>query len=655
MRDRGYPLDDVDNRADLVATDHAELAGHYRAAHEVGQRGRRRARPRSCARRSCTTGRCSSSCSPSRRAGTSSTSSSTSPSTSRPGRPRPPEPPTLGRVRPLVVGFDLDMTLIDTRPGIAAVLGRAVRRDRRAIDSRGARQPARAAAGRGARATGSRRTRSPPRATGSARSTRRSRSRRWRLLPGAREAVDAVRRHGGPVVVVTGEVRAQRPAAPRAPRHSRSTSVVGWLWGPRQGRGAARARRDRLRRRPRRRHRRCPRRGCASASASRPGRSAPTSCGRPAPTSSSTTCTAFPAWLDELRARAPAGRPGRAAARARVGRSSRSPAAPTRRSCSRRRCGRWAPTTWSPRPRSAPACRRPSSTPAAAVRRRPRRAPRAAGDRRDGAARATAPTPATAATSARPSCSTCWGRSPPSSASRTSPPAPTPTTPSPGSGRASGPRPSASAVTPLLDAGLTKAQVRAASRRLGAADLGQAGRRLPVQPGRLRPGDHAGPAGPGRAGRGGGARGAGGRRASRSRDLRVRDLGDRARLEVDADAVDAVAAERRRARRRSGPRASPTVEVDPRGFRSGSMNELLPDPERATAEQLRWGTAPRAGYPGRPRSARHARRPPDTIRAEVSRAYRQGQVVRRREGLRLPVPRRRRRRLRAPGRAARPG
>ena len=31
-------MDDVENRADLVATDHAELAGHYRAAHEVGRR-----------------------------------------------------------------------------------------------------------------------------------------------------------------------------------------------------------------------------------------------------------------------------------------------------------------------------------------------------------------------------------------------------------------------------------------------------------------------------------------------------------------------------------------------------------------------------------------------------------------------------------------
>jgi hypothetical protein len=38
MRDRGYPLDDVTSRADLVATDHAELAGHYRAAHDVGRR-----------------------------------------------------------------------------------------------------------------------------------------------------------------------------------------------------------------------------------------------------------------------------------------------------------------------------------------------------------------------------------------------------------------------------------------------------------------------------------------------------------------------------------------------------------------------------------------------------------------------------------------
>ena len=39
MRDRGYPLDDVGDPADLVAADqHPELASHYRAAHEIGQR-----------------------------------------------------------------------------------------------------------------------------------------------------------------------------------------------------------------------------------------------------------------------------------------------------------------------------------------------------------------------------------------------------------------------------------------------------------------------------------------------------------------------------------------------------------------------------------------------------------------------------------------
>ena len=47
------------------------------------------------------------------------------------------------------------------------------------------------------------------------------------------------------------------------------------------------------------------------------------------------------------------------------------------------------------------------------------------------------------------------------------------------------------AVTPLRDAGLTKAQVREASPALGPGHLGQAGRRLPVQPGRVRRGGDA--------------------------------------------------------------------------------------------------------------------------------------------------------------------
>ena len=79
-------------------------------------------------------------------------------------------------------------------------------------------------------------------------------------------------------------------------------------------------------------------------------------------------------------------------------------------------------------------------------------------------ARATAPTPATGARSASPSCSTCSARWPPSTATTRSRPAPTPTTRGPASGpgiRAAAER---GAVTPLLDAGLTKDQVRAASR-----------------------------------------------------------------------------------------------------------------------------------------------------------------------------------------------
>jgi uncharacterized protein len=127
------------------------------------------------------------------------------------------------------------------------------------------------------------------------------------------------------------------------------------------------------------------------------------------------------------------------------------------------------------------------------------------------------------------------------------------------------------AVTPLLDAGLTKAQVREASRRWAlptwdkpaaaclssriaygvevtaqrrsrveraetALRLGLADARIPV------------------------------------RDLRVRDLGDRALVEVDADLVDTVAAQPALLAVVQG---FDSVELDPRGFRSGAMNERL--------------------------------------------------------------------------------
>jgi uncharacterized protein (TIGR00268 family) len=62
------------------------------------------------------------------------------------------------------------------------------------------------------------------------------------------------------------------------------------------------------------------------------------------------------------------------------------------------------------------------------------------------------------------------------------------------------------------------------------------------------------------------------------RDLRVRDMGaDTARVEIDAALVLEVAS---RPDLLAAVRGFSSVEVDPRGFRSGSMNELLPDPVR---------------------------------------------------------------------------
>jgi uncharacterized protein len=134
------------------------------------------------------------------------------------------------------------------------------------------------------------------------------------------------------------------------------------------------------------------------------------------------------------------------------------------------------------------------------------------------------------------------------------------------------------AVTPLLDAGLTTAQVRAASLAWGlptwdkpaAACLSsRVAYGIEVSPFRLARVERAETA----------ARAALARAGVDVRDLRVRDLGERASLEVDAAAVDA-------ARRTPEVLAAVVAagfaeaEVDPRGFRSGSMNERLPEPDR---------------------------------------------------------------------------
>ena len=133
------------------------------------------------------------------------------------------------------------------------------------------------------------------------------------------------------------------------------------------------------------------------------------------------------------------------------------------------------------------------------------------------------------------------------------------------------------AITPLLDAGLTKAEIRAASRAWGlptwdkpaAACLSsRIAYGIEVTPQRLSRVERA-------------------ETSLRAmlhdagipvRNLRVRDLGDRARVEVDADLVDDVAAQQ--GRLSTLLVEFPDVEVDPRGFRSGAMNELLMEPQR---------------------------------------------------------------------------
>ena len=132
------------------------------------------------------------------------------------------------------------------------------------------------------------------------------------------------------------------------------------------------------------------------------------------------------------------------------------------------------------------------------------------------------------------------------------------------------------AITPLRDAGLSKAQVREASRRWGlptwdkpaAACLSsRVAYGVTITPSRLARVERAEAA----------ARRSLDEAGLRVADLRVRDLGQRARLEVDAVAVDSVRAlpQVLYAVRAAG---FAEVDIDPRGFRSGSMNELLPDP-----------------------------------------------------------------------------
>jgi uncharacterized protein len=134
------------------------------------------------------------------------------------------------------------------------------------------------------------------------------------------------------------------------------------------------------------------------------------------------------------------------------------------------------------------------------------------------------------------------------------------------------------AVTPLRDAGFTKEQVRAASRawdlptwdKPAAACLSsRVAYGIEVSPFRLARVERAEAA----------VRAVLEEAGVDVCDLRVRDLGDSASLEVDHARVDAV----RRLPAVLDALLSagfPVAEVDPRGFRSGAMNERLATPDR---------------------------------------------------------------------------
>ena len=63
MRERGYPIDDFDQRAADISVDHPDIVENYRGAHAIYQSQRGETAPRTHGRRSCTTARSSIDCS----------------------------------------------------------------------------------------------------------------------------------------------------------------------------------------------------------------------------------------------------------------------------------------------------------------------------------------------------------------------------------------------------------------------------------------------------------------------------------------------------------------------------------------------------------------------------------------------------------------
>jgi pyridinium-3,5-biscarboxylic acid mononucleotide sulfurtransferase len=137
------------------------------------------------------------------------------------------------------------------------------------------------------------------------------------------------------------------------------------------------------------------------------------------------------------------------------------------------------------------------------------------------------------------------------------------------------------AVTPLLDAELTKAQVREASRRWGLSTWDKPA--AACLSSRIAYGVEVTPAGLSRVERAEvSARHLLGNRGISVVNLRVRDLGDdRGRIEVDPEVLTTLNTEEQLTQELTSAVVGvgfASAAIDERGFRSGSMNELLADP-----------------------------------------------------------------------------
>ena len=154
----------------------------------------------------------------------------------------------------LAVGFDLDMTLIDTVPGFAATLLAPGGRARGRVPGRRPDRAARAAAGADAGAAPARRRGSRRPATGSGSSTPTTRSRPSRRCPARTRRWPPCAAQRGRIVLVTGKYR--RNAQRHVDHLGLDVDVVeGWVWGVGKADVLVREGVSDLRRRPRPRRR----------------------------------------------------------------------------------------------------------------------------------------------------------------------------------------------------------------------------------------------------------------------------------------------------------------------------------------------------------------------------------------------------------------